>query len=256
MFKKHIKILVIFFIIVLLFSTFVLADNEINNDGIMPISEQDNKVENNIENSIMTSQPSNDSYKKSDIYLFEKNVTIDYIVDGNLFICADTVTINSQIGGDAFIMARTLIVDEQAYIFNNLFVMADSIELKGIVYDVYAIARNTTISDGKIYRDIKLSTETFNINGIIKRNAFVTASNINFNTDGNSKGAIYGDLNYSADSEISIPENAVNGEIHYTPIAIDENSSFASIVADYILDLGTFMAFVLNITAIFVPIYK
>ncbi len=33
-------------------------------------------------------------------------MTIDYIVDGNLFVMANTVTINSQIGGDAFIMAK------------------------------------------------------------------------------------------------------------------------------------------------------
>lgn len=247
MLKKHTKILAIFFIIILLFSTFVLADNEITNDGIMPISEENNGSENYIENTMTTHQPSNDSYKKSDVYIFEKDVTIDYIVDGNLFVYADTVTINSQISGDAFIMARKLIVDENAYIFNNLFAFAESIELKGIVYDVYAVSRDTTISDGKIHRDIKLFTETFNVNGTIKRNAFVNASNINFNTDGNSKGAIYGNLNYSAKSEISIPENTVNGEINYTPIVADETESLASIVTNYILDLGTFMAFVLII---------
>lgn len=247
MFKKQTKILAIFFIIVLLFSTFVLADNEINNDGIMPILEEGNDTGAYAENNITTSQQSNDSYKKSDVYLFEKNVTIDYIVDGNLFVCADTVTINSQIGGDAFIMAKTLIVDKEAYIFNNLFVTADSIEIKGIVYDVYAISRITTISGGKIYRDIKLATDTFNVNGAVGRNAFVTASNINFNTDGNSNGSIRGNLDYSTESEISIPENAVNGEIKYTPITIDEPESFASIVSNYILDLGAFMAFVLII---------
>lgn len=247
MLKKHTKILVTFFIIILLFSTFVLAENEITNDGIMPISEGLNESENNIENTMTTHQPSNDSYKKSDVYIFEKDVTIDYIVDGNLFVYADTVTINSQISGDAFIMARKLIVDENAYIFNNLFAFADSIELKGIVYDVYAMSRNTTLSDGKIYRDIKLYTETFNVNGTIKRNAFINADNINFNTDGNSKGAIHGNLNYSAKSEISIPENTVNGEVNYTPIVADETKSLTSIISNYILDLGTFMASVLII---------
>lgn len=247
MFKKHTKILAIFFIIILLFSSSVFAENEINDNGIMPISEQGNEVENNVENSIMTSQQSNDSYKKSDVYLFEKDVTIDYIVDGNLFVCADTVTINSQIGGDAFIMAKTLIVDEEAYIFNNLFVTADSIELKGIIYDIYSISRNITISGGKIYRDAKLTADTFNINGTIGRNAFVAASNINFNTDGNSKGVIHGNLDYSAESEISIPENVVNGDIHYNPIVINKTISLASIIADYILDLGAFISFVLII---------
>ena len=247
MFKKHTKILARFFIIVILFSPFVSADNNINENEIMPISEPGNQAVNQVENNITTSQSTNDSYKKSDVYLFEKNVTIDYIVDGNLFVCADNVTINSQIGGDAFIIARNLIVDEQAYIFNNLFVTADTIELKGTIYDLYAISRNTTISGGKIYRDAKLTSENFNINGTIGRDVFVTSPNINFNTDGNSKGVIRGNLEYSSSSEISIPKNVVNGDIHYTPIATEEVESFASIVSNYILDFGIFIVSVIII---------
>ena len=53
-----------------------------------------------------TTQSTDNSMKKSDVYLTGDDVKVDYIVDGNLFILANTVTISSQIGGDAFICAK------------------------------------------------------------------------------------------------------------------------------------------------------
>ena len=195
MIKNKTKIITIFLILILLFSaTSVLADNE---------------------NVTSNTQVQDDSYKKSDVYLTGDTITIDYIVDGNLFVMADTVTINSQIGGDAFILAKKLIINEDGYIFSNLFTISESIEIKGVVYDVFALTKNFLISEGYVYRDLKVCSETLNINGIVGRNAFVNCSSINFNTDENTNGIIYGDLNYSSTSEISIPENVVNGTVNY-----------------------------------------
>ena len=106
--------------------------------------------------------------------------TIDYIVDGNLFICADSVTINSQIGGDAFIIANSITVEDEGYIFNNLFAMAQNIDIKGVVCDIYSLSENSNIS-GYIYRDIKMTCSNLSISGIIGRNAFVDCSTISFN---------------------------------------------------------------------------
>ena len=227
MIKNKTKIITIFLILILLFSaTSVLADNE--------------NVTSNI-------QVQDDSYKKSDVYLTGDNITIDYIVDGNLFVMADTVTINSQIGGDAFILAKKLIINKDGYIFSNLFTISESIEMKGVVYDVFALTKDFLISEGYVYRDLKVCSETLNINGIVGRNAFVNCSSINFNTDENTNGIIYGDLNYSSTSEISIPENVVNGTVNYTNSKISAEESVRSIIANYILDLGTFIVFVLII---------
>ena len=192
-------------------------------------------------------ETSKDSYKNSDVYLMGDNVIIDYVVDGNLFVLADTVTINSKIGGDAFIMAKTINVGDQAYIFSNLFAMADSIDIKGVVYDVYALAQNFTVSNGYIYRDAKLCCNTININGTIGRNAFVSCSNINFNTDENDKGIIYGDLTYSTPSELSFDKNIVNGNVTYKAPKVSPEKSVREIVASYISDLGAFLAFVIII---------
>lgn len=250
MLKNKTKIITIFLILILLFSTVsVLADDEVNENEIMPISTDNatEEVQNTVENATSNVQAQEDSYKKSDVYLTGDNVTVDYIVDGNLFVMADTVTINSQIGGDAFILAKKLIINEDGYIFSNLFTIAESVETKGVVYDVYALTKNFTISGGYVYRDLKVCGETLNINGIVGRNAFVNCPNINFNTNEDNKGIIYGDLNYSSNSEISIPENVVSGNVNYSASKTSTEKSTRSIIANYILDLGAFIAFVLII---------
>lgn len=242
MLKNKTKIIALFLVLILLLSaTFVFADNETDDYGIMPISEDSEEVMN------PNARVDENSYKKSDVYLAGESVTIDYIVDGNLFVCAETVTINSQIGGDAFIFAKNVIIAEEGYVFSNLFTISENIEIKGVVYDVYAISKTINISKGYVYRDMKISCDTLNVNGVIGRNAFVGCSNINFNTDGESNGIIYGDLNYTASSEFSIPENVVSGTTNYTPLKLSAEKSIQSIVFDYIWSIGTFIAFVLII---------
>lgn len=251
MLKNKTKIIAFLLVLILaITSSFVYADNETSSENDIALisdTSETKPVETNVENTVSTNETSKDSYKNSDVYLMGDNVTIDYVVDGNLFVMADTVTINSKIGGDAFIMAKTINVGDQAYIFSNLFAMADSIDIKGVVYDVYALAQNFTISNGYIYRDAKLCCNTININGTIGRNAFVSCSNINFNTDKNDKGIIYGDLTYSTPSELSFDKNIVNGNVTYKAPKVSPEKSVREIVASYISDLGAFLAFVIII---------
>ena len=251
MLKNKTKIIAFLLVLILaITSSFVYADNETSSENDISLisdTSETKPVETNVENTVSTNETSKDSYKNSDVYLMGDNVTIDYVVDGNLFVMADTVTINSKIGGDAFIMAKTINVGDQAYIFSNLFAMADSIDIKGVVYDVYALSQNFTVSNGYIYRDAKLCCNTININGVIGRNAFVSCSNINFNTDENDKGIIYGDLTYSTPSELSFDKNIVNGNVTYKAPKVSPKKSVREIVASYISDLGAFLAFVIII---------
>ena len=251
MLKNKTKIIAFLLVLILaITSSFVYADNETSSENDIALisdTSETKPVETNVENTVSTNETSKDSYKNSDVYLMGDNVTIDYVVDGNLFVMADTVTINSKIGGDAFIMAKTINVGDQAYIFSNLFAMANSIDIKGVVYDVYALSQNFTISNGYIYRDAKLCCNTININGTIGRNAFVSCSNINFNTDENDKVIIYGDLTYSTPSELSFDKNIVNGNVTYKAPKVSPEKSVREIVASYISDLGAFLAFVIII---------
>lgn len=187
-----------------------------------------------------------ENFKQGDVYLTGDDITIDYIVDGNLFIFADTVTINSQIGGDAFIFANSVTVGDQGYIFSNLFTIAPTLNIQGVVYDLYALSDNVTIT-GYVYRDIKVSANNLNIYGVIGRNAFVKTNDIKFtsetevvdeNTTASSQGMINGNLQYTSKNEISIPEGVVTGEVNYTQATTNNNKS----IQNYLISLGTIIA--------------
>ena len=250
MLKNKTKIIAIFLALILLFSaTYVFADNETSEiePRVTSSDTSTDEIEESVENMTTEAQTQEDSFKKSDVYLAGDNITIDYVVDGNLFVCADTVTIDSQIGGDAFIMTKNLVINENGYVYSNLFVIAESVELKGVVCDAFVLSQNFNISGGYVYRDLKVACNTLNVNGPVGRNAYVSCSTINFNTDEKTNGIIYGNLDYSANSEISIPENTVKGTVNYNAPKVSPEKSIRSIIADYILDLGGFLAFVLII---------
>lgn len=241
MLKNKLKIIALLTVIILsLMIPIVRAENEAG-EAIATNHESSETVTINEESGEVTTV--NDNFKKSDVYLFGDNITIDYIVDGNLFVCANTVTINSQIGGDAFICAGTINIENQGYIFSNLFACAETINISGVVYDVYAMSNNVTIN-GYIYRDIRVGANTLNIDGTIGRNAFVEVNTLNFAQSNeeevllSSKGIINGDLNYSSSQELSIPEGSVSGATNFTKKSVTENSAS---IQDYLLELGIFV---------------
>lgn len=234
MLKKKIKIIsLIVLLLITLFTPIANADNEVNN-GTTTTDQA---------NSISASQEEI-TIKKGDEYLFQDTVTIDTPVDGNLFIMANTVTINTQIGGDAFILADTINIDENGYILNNIFACANIIHVKGVVYNIYSIGDTLTI-DGFVYRDVKSICNTLNINSMIGRNVFVDCSSINFKEKPNTEetpsitsyGTIQGDLNYSSDEEIFIPNGHVSGETHFSQL--QNHTTFD--ISNYIYSLGAIL---------------
>lgn len=184
-----------------------------------------------------------ENFKKEDVYLIGDNITIDYIVDGNLFVMANSVTIKSQIGGDAFIIAKDNInIDKQGYVFSNLFALTPNMTISGVVYDLYTTSKNVTLN-GYIYRDVKIVTNDLTVNGMIGRNAFVRSNKINFATSNSeeqkvtSQGKINGNLTYTAKEEFNIPKGAVDGKINFEKVLPKNSQSIQS----YILSLGKFI---------------
>lgn len=234
--KTKFKFLIIFLLSSILFiAPFVYAENE----SIM-LTDENTTIQNTTNNQTQ-------NYKSQDLYLFENSVTIDYVVDGNAFIFANDVTISSQIAGDVFVFAKNITIDENSAISGNLFAVADSIEVQGIVYDIYSMSNSLTINDGYVYRDLKSITNTLNLYGTIGRNAFVTASSISFaNSDNSLTGMIYGDFNYTSKIETQIPEDVVHGSINYTPLKIDTSIDLST----YIYSLGNFLIIVIVLWAI------
>lgn len=216
-------------------------DGEANNSATETEGTEQTDVE-NTENTATTEE----NFKQGDVYLTGTNVTVDYIVDGNLFIIANNVTISSQIGGDAFIFANSVTVTETGYVFSNLFTTAPNVNVKGVVYDLYALSDTVNIT-GYVYRDMRVSCDTLNINGTIGRNVFTDCSNINFaqsaeltedtSTTIASQGIISGDLNYTAKEELSIPDGAVEGSINFSKQEVFSSNNIQS----YLLSLGSFL---------------
>ena len=233
MLKKKIKIIsLIALLLISLLTPIVNAENEVaveatTTDQVNPISETQQEI----------------TIKEGDEYLFQDTVTINTPVDGNLFIMANTVTINTQVGGDAFIFANTLNIEENGYILNNVFACANTINVKGVVYNIYSVGDTLTI-DGFVYRDVRSICNTLNINSMIGRNVFANCSSINFKEKPDTEdtpsiasyGTIQGDLNYFSDEEITIPEDSVAGETHFSQL---QNSTFD--ISNYMYSLGAIL---------------
>lgn len=267
MLKNKFKIITILLVIILALTLPVVrAENETaDNSANVPTPTSENAttdegtnlmVNPSTNNNAELTDTDNENFKRSDVYLAGDNITIDYIIDGNLFVFGNNVTINSQVGGDAFICANTITIGEQGYVFSNLFAFAKNVNINGVVYDLYSTSENTTIT-GYVYRDIRIGANTVNINGTIGRNAYIECNNLNFsqNTNTNneeetnmtsSQGIINGNLTYSAPKEASIPEGSITGETTYKP-----DSSFTmntdNIFQKQIMSLGTFIVTVIVI---------
>ena len=245
MLKNKKKIISIFLLLIILFSTIsiVYANNESGEYDIMLLDSNEDVLPTNNENNLTNNSNQTTNLKSGDEYLVGENVTIDYTVDGNIFIFANTVTISEQIGGDAFIIANKITIDNKGYIYSNLFALAKSIEIQGIVYDAYVSAEDFTISGGYVYRDLRLISKNFNNFGVVGRNAYVDCSSMNFELE-DKTGIIYGNLEYSSKSEINLPESAVSGETKFTK-SITTEISTSHLIYNYIINLGSFIIFVI-----------
>lgn len=260
MLKNKFKIIAILTVLILALTLpIVKAENGTTDNLATPDATTSEKASNEAINPISDNAEANttseDNFKKSDVYLTGDNVTIDYIIDGNLFVFANTVTINSQIGGDAFICANSVNVGEQGYIFSNLFTFAKNLTINGVVYDLYAGTENTTIT-GYVYRDIHIGSDTVNILGTIGRDAHIDCSSLNFvenssedanNQEGTTtpttKAMISGNLNYSAKTQSTIPEGTVTGETTFK----EEKTVDTNVVQEKIMDLVSFVVTIIAI---------
>ena len=261
MLKKKIGMIVLVLITVfaLVLPVARAAETDTNTSENQVTSTEENTTNTNVstengnttsEDVVTTEEPATSTesnFKQSDVYLTGDDITIDYIIDGNLFVFADTVTINSQIGGDAFILANTVTVGNQGYVFSNLFTVASTVNVQGVVYDLYALSNDVTIT-GYVYRDIRVSVNNLNIYGTVGRNAYVTCNNMNFAQDGtneteetttlSSQGIINGNLEYSSRNEITVPDGTVTGEVKYNQIKTTNTRTMQS----YLISLGTIIA--------------
>lgn len=251
MLKTKSKILLVVFLALVLVSSYCFATEEPSTTEEQTTSETEVTAISETEDEAITTSEEDEStsWTNSDLYVCKDKVEVSNVVDGNAYIIGKEVTITGEIGGDLFVMAEKLNI-EGGYIYSNLFACANEVNINGVVYDVYAAANTFNLqNDGFVYRDMRVTANNVNLNGKVRRNAFVSANNISFAE--NASTIIYGNLTYSSNTEITIPEGVVSGTTTHNKVNVSDNkSSIASTILSYVLDLFKALLYTLVITLI------
>ena len=205
-FSRKLKSILFFaLVLVVLLSSVVFADNETsvtkadNEAGIMLVDENLETTSNVVSKTL---------------YLADSSVTIDYPVEGNVFVMAQDLTISGNISGNVFALAQNLKIETTGSINSTLFVCAENVTIDGTVSDVFSISSNLTINkSARIMQDITAGGSTLKLGGTIGRNA-----NFGFDEIYTSDSAmILGDLSYSS-RVAAISEDIVSGTTSFKQI--------------------------------------
>ncbi|NLC87837.1 MAG: EscU/YscU/HrcU family type III secretion system export apparatus switch protein [Clostridiaceae bacterium] len=230
--KTKSKILLSLFLITILVSSCCFATD------VAPVTE------NAITNTVTTDDQSNvaatdeQDLVNTDFYAAEDSVTISNVVDGNAFVVAKEVTVTGEIGGDLFVVAEKLNIDG-GYVYSSIFACAEEITINGVIYDLYAVCNTLNLgTNGFIYRDMRVAGSSVNMNGKVRRDAYISSENISFATDAGT--IVYGNLEYSSDeAEFNAPEGVIAGTTTYTAenASAKEPASIGNTIISYVLDL-------------------
>lgn len=224
MLKRNSKLIAFFAIMVLFFATtFSFAENNVTTTSSddNEITTQDSNITNE-ENT--TSSDAKENTVQKDVYISEDNVTIDYIVEGNLFIFGKDVTVNQYVEGDVFVMGGNVTLNSEV-IAGNVFACADSLTINSQLYDLYAAAKDVTIGENaRIYRDAHIAASTIKMYGAVVRNADFAFDSISFES-GKSTGIIYGNLTAETNVDKSALQNYVYGTLQVNPTTSNHSDS-------------------------------
>ena len=246
MIKKNLKFLLSIILVISLLTTFSVCfadeENEVtNNDNLLVSTSGD-------ENSDETSESSETEEAEvysDDLYLMGANVTMDKLVDGNVYILGNDVKITGKINGNLFVLANSLSFEEESYVQYSVFACANSIYYNGASYDLYALASDKLemTFNSYVIRDLRALSSEIILKSAIGRNANLVATNLlDFGADEDIP-VVYGNLNYSAKSEIDIPEGVLAGEksnSNFTPIAVSNNNQGVSnIIIGFVISVVT-----------------
>jgi len=222
MLKKFLLIMLVMFV-VLSSSLICFADEESNHD-----------------HTDTTTLPEIETHT-GDLYLFDNNIVMDKYVDGNVFLFGNDVEITGRINGNLFVFGNNVRFNESIVRY-SIFACANSIYYNGgcgtssDYGNLYvAASKFETTYNSYVTGDIKSVASSIILKSAVYRNVDLISNNITF---GESEDicAIYGNLNYSSNTEISIPEGIMlgNGTVTYHPTYdITDKESIADIVIGF-----------------------
>lgn len=232
MLKHKGKTLILIFMILSLICSMSFATTE----EVAPISE-DAQIEATSEGETTLSEEEQqqallNSYYQNlhsdDLYKIEDVIEVNNLIDGNTYLIGSEVTISGQIGGDLFVIADTINLTTDCYIYGNMYALAETIKIDGIVCDLYSATETLDITEnGVILRDLRALSNTLNLNGTVQRNTHLSIASLSVG----ETAQIGGDLNYESNSAIQVPEGTVGGTINFEQkVSVDTSNS----VMDYI----------------------
>lgn len=159
-----------------------------------------------------------------DLYVFDNKIVMDKYVDGNVFLFGDDIKITGKVNGNLFVFGNNVKFD-QSVVRYSIFAYANSIYYNGgcgTEYDfgnLYVAASEfESTFNSYITGDFKSVASSITLKSAVYRNVDLISNNINFG-ENEDIAAIYGNLNYTSNKEISIPEGIVvgQGNITYHP---------------------------------------
>lgn len=178
-----------------------------------------------------------------------EDVIIDNVIHGDAFICTSgKVTINGIIAGNLFVFAQDVEISETAQISSSVFSFSNTFTLNGYINQNAYIAANDNFTMGQnadIFLDLFLASDIVNINGCVERNAYLSSNELQI--AGNAQ--ILGNLLYSAEKEINIPEGVVNGKVDFS--LHDNSQEKMSSATEMTLEIISYIIFVLVIFGIY-----
>lgn len=175
-----------------------------------------------------------------------ESVIIDGAISGDLIAVGSSITVNGRVEGDIIAMAQNIVINGE--VGGNVRVVGSYINVNGL------IARNLNVfgseiligENTKVGWDVLIGAMSARVNGDISgsvdsyvQKIFINGrvgKNINIkiykSSDANNliidkSAVINGDLNYSANKKLIIPENNVAGQINFRQIETKENGALA-----------------------------
>ena len=250
------KIILCTFLVLVVFSTFVFATDE-NIPENQVVSTNEEVTSPSEDGEILASYETDYDLIYSDMYLFDNNVEISQVVDGNVFVYAGTVKVTGAISGNLFVLAENLDIDEDAIIQGSVFAFANDITISGIVSDVYSMSNNFNLEEKAIVkRNIYVMSGATDLTGQVYRDAYISTKSLSFGEG--AKEVIKGNLNYSSYNEVELDEGIVKGEVKFSQMS-GNNQSIGSIILGVISNIILALIFSVAIVLIslwFAPKFK
>ena len=233
MLKKSLKFLLIMLVV------FVLSSS-----SLICFADEEHEHTNTTTESTTTEE----EIHNGDLYLFGNNIVMDKYVDGNAFLFGNNIEITGKINGSLFIFGNNVKFNESVVRY-SIFICADSVYYNGYAgtdYDygnLYVMARNfESTYESLITGDLKILSSKIILRTAVYRNADLISNNIDLGAEKDIP-IILGNLNYTSNKEISIPEGVLvsDGTVTFTSsynienILIGFGTSLLTVLAIYII---------------------